>query len=576
MADGGVAAHLGRSAGRAVRARASWTRTGSSGRSAGGRRRERDLAAFVARPGARSSTPTRPGVNAWLDRDRGSLGLASSPTRRRRPEPWTDLDTVAWAKVQAWNLGGNLDTEIFRYLADAQLGDPARTDELFPPYRDGAPVITPTGLPGSGGAGAGRPPGATAAAAPTTRRPWPRAPTTDAQAAAWRRVAALGRAVLRGRPASTAATASSVDHGIGSNNWVVGPEHVGDRRRAARQRPAPRHLDAVDLVHERAPLPDVSTRPARTTSPGVCFPGAPGVVLGHNARIAWGATNVDPDVQDLVIETVDPADPGSYLTERRLDAVHDPPRGRSRSSGGDPVDARRPRDGPRPDPQRGRRPPRRRAADGPALDRAPGAGPHARGHPGPRTVGGLRRLPAPPCRCTGRPPRTSCTPTSTATSATSSRATCRSARTRPTAAIRPVDGSDGAARVDRAHPVRRPALAARPGRRAGSSPPTTPRSTRTTRLRSASEWDPGYRAERILDLIGDYGAGRPDGRRDRRDPDRQRPAARPRRRVRAQRHDRPGVGGVAVTTADGAAHPRPHRRVGRRAARSTASAAPRT
>ena len=46
---------------------------------------------------------------------------------------------------------------------------------------------------------------------------------------------------------------------------------------------------------------------------GVSFPGAPGVVLGHNARIAWGATNADPDVQDLVIETVDPVDPTRYL-----------------------------------------------------------------------------------------------------------------------------------------------------------------------------------------------------------------------------------------------------------------------
>ena len=46
---------------------------------------------------------------------------------------------------------------------------------------------------------------------------------------------------------------------------------------------------------------------------GVSFGGVPGVVLGHNARIAWGVTNVEPDVQDLVIETVDPADPTHYL-----------------------------------------------------------------------------------------------------------------------------------------------------------------------------------------------------------------------------------------------------------------------
>jgi penicillin amidase len=46
---------------------------------------------------------------------------------------------------------------------------------------------------------------------------------------------------------------------------------------------------------------------------GVTFPGVPGVILGHNARIAWGATNTDPDVQDLVIETPDPTDPGRYI-----------------------------------------------------------------------------------------------------------------------------------------------------------------------------------------------------------------------------------------------------------------------
>jgi len=46
---------------------------------------------------------------------------------------------------------------------------------------------------------------------------------------------------------------------------------------------------------------------------GVSFPGAPAVILGHNARIAWGATNVGPDTQDLFIETPDPKDPSRYL-----------------------------------------------------------------------------------------------------------------------------------------------------------------------------------------------------------------------------------------------------------------------
>jgi penicillin amidase len=38
---------------------------------------------------------------------------------------------------------------------------------------------------------------------------------------------------------------------------------------------------------------------------GVTFPGVPGIVLGHNESIAWGATNVGPDVQDLYVETID-------------------------------------------------------------------------------------------------------------------------------------------------------------------------------------------------------------------------------------------------------------------------------
>ena len=58
-------------------------------------------------------------------------------------------------------------------------------------------------------------------------------------------------------------------------------------------------------------------RVVSTTCPydvaGVSFPSAPGVVLGHNARIAWGVTNTGPDVQDLFVETPDPANPANYL-----------------------------------------------------------------------------------------------------------------------------------------------------------------------------------------------------------------------------------------------------------------------
>jgi penicillin amidase len=253
------------------------------------------------------------GINAWLDAHRGSLGLAFVASGDS-PEPWTDLDSVAWGKVQAWNLGGNFRTELFRYLADATLDDPARTDELFPAYREDAPVITPTGLPGSGGAGA-------AAVAGSTRRgganSWVAATDPD-QAAAWRSVASLGGRALRLAGLDDADGLAS-DRGIGSNNWVVSPARsvtggalLANDPHLGISMPAVWYMNGLHCRTVSAACPyDVA---------GVTFPGIPGVILGHNARIAWGATNAGPDVQDLVIETIDPTDPDRYLVHASSEA----------------------------------------------------------------------------------------------------------------------------------------------------------------------------------------------------------------------------------------------------------------
>jgi len=45
---------------------------------------------------------------------------------------------------------------------------------------------------------------------------------------------------------------------------------------------------------------------------GLSFAGAPGVVIGHNNRIAWGFTNTNPDVQDLYVERLNPENPFQY------------------------------------------------------------------------------------------------------------------------------------------------------------------------------------------------------------------------------------------------------------------------
>ncbi|HUI24811.1 MAG TPA: penicillin acylase family protein, partial [Candidatus Kryptonia bacterium] len=45
---------------------------------------------------------------------------------------------------------------------------------------------------------------------------------------------------------------------------------------------------------------------------GCSTPGQPGIVIGRNARIAWGLTNASADIQDIYIEEFDRADPRRY------------------------------------------------------------------------------------------------------------------------------------------------------------------------------------------------------------------------------------------------------------------------
>ena len=260
---------------------------------------ERDLAAMD--PDARAVVDAyAQGVNAWLAQERDSLGLAFLLTGTE-PEPWTALDSIGWQKVQAWNLGSNMDEELFRYLADARLGDPARTDELFPPYREDAPVIVPG--PGPDAADA---PDASHAPPSATRRETP-----EAQATGWRSIADLGDSI--GRIAGLDLGEGMVGmHSVGSNNWVVAPgltttggallandPHLGISM------PSIWYLNGLHC----APVTDACPYDVA----GVSFPGVPAVVLGHNARIAWGATNAGPDAQDLFLEQADPADPTRYL-----------------------------------------------------------------------------------------------------------------------------------------------------------------------------------------------------------------------------------------------------------------------
>jgi penicillin amidase len=293
----------------------------------------RDLAALSTEARATVDAYAE-GVNAWIDDHQGSLSLPFVVTGLKAGtggiggyelEPWTALDTLAWQKVQGWQLGGNFDSEIFRMLADEKLKNPARTDVLFPAYGATMPVITPSGLKGSGGAGAT----AARSGADTTAATGAAADTAGAAAdaaaaatgaatpaaigdpAAWRKVAGIGSRILALAGLDGAAGIAG-DHQVGSNNWVVAPSKSITNGALLANDP---HLGiGMPSVWYMNGLRCRSITP---TCPfdlvGVTFPGVPGVVLGHNAKIAWGATNVDPDVQDLFAIEPDPANPANYL-----------------------------------------------------------------------------------------------------------------------------------------------------------------------------------------------------------------------------------------------------------------------
>jgi penicillin amidase len=51
---------------------------------------------------------------------------------------------------------------------------------------------------------------------------------------------------------------------------------------------------------------------------GVTLPGTPGIIVGHNDRIAWGITNLHFDVQDLYVERIDTRT-GQYLFRGKVE-----------------------------------------------------------------------------------------------------------------------------------------------------------------------------------------------------------------------------------------------------------------
>jgi penicillin amidase len=97
----------------------------------------------------------------------------------------------------------------------------------------------------------------------------------------------------------------------GSNAWAVAGSHTASGKPLLSN---DMHLEwsipgIWYMAHLQAPGLNVS---------GVTLPGVPGVIAGHNDRIAWGLTNLHYDVQDLYIEKINDAN-GQYLYKGQVE-----------------------------------------------------------------------------------------------------------------------------------------------------------------------------------------------------------------------------------------------------------------
>ncbi|QGN59076.1 penicillin acylase family protein [Nostocoides sp. HKS02] len=237
------------------------------------------------------------GVNAYIHRQGSPSDMSleyvflSTKVPDYRVEDWTPADSLAWLKAMAWDLRGDYTSELMRARLAGSMPI-AQINELYPPYpydtnkpilsgQDWSPAST--GVPSTG------------------------VPSTTAQSAVPPGLEA--NPVIRQAYAATQQALDSVPKtlgrgdGIGSNSWVVAGSRTSTGKPLLANDP---HLGvSIPGIWYQVGL---HCRSVSSACPfdvaGYSFAGLPGVVIGHNQSIGWGFTNLSPDVSDFFLEQV--------------------------------------------------------------------------------------------------------------------------------------------------------------------------------------------------------------------------------------------------------------------------------
>jgi penicillin G amidase len=226
---------------------------------------------------------------------------------RTQPGLWQPHDSLGWNIIMALDLGGNWGNEFARFSSLQNISTLALW-QLMPSYPGEKPA-TSVDL-----AQLYRELGVYASASPST-------PAVATKSVAnniinTEAVSDLGSFSLKNMLSSLAPQeyvtfsqdAGTVE-GKGSNNWIVAGKNTASGKPLVANDPhlglgAPAIWYFTRLKVESTGLDVI----------GASLPGIPFVVLGRNAKVAWGFTNTGPDVQDLYLERINPANPQQYQT----------------------------------------------------------------------------------------------------------------------------------------------------------------------------------------------------------------------------------------------------------------------
>ncbi|MEX0171937.1 penicillin acylase family protein [Streptomyces sp. LMG1-1-1.1] len=251
------------------------------------------------------------GVNAYLKDHEKPAEIsveyaALALTNDYAIEPWTPVDSVAWLKAMAWDLRGNMQDEIDRSLLTSRLGA-SEIKQLYPdyPYALHQPIVGQGAVDESTGtfdpkAVAGDADGATTGDTPGAG---PGASGTQSQLGALSEVLDTIPALL-----------GPNGNGIGSNSWVVAGKYTTSGKPLLANDP---HLapQLPSLWYQMGLHCRSVSATCRYDVAGYTFSGMPGVIIGHNDKIAWGLTNLGADVTDLYLEKIGP---DGYLVDGKV------------------------------------------------------------------------------------------------------------------------------------------------------------------------------------------------------------------------------------------------------------------